>query len=94
MINVTPGAVQFGEESQPQTSGPVIDGQCTPTDNRPPARPAENIGLSSIILGAIAVAAAGYLVPKAIEYIPRLWSQYSDGTEGDGDTVDFEVDED
>lgn len=92
MINVTPGAVKFGEPDAPQASGPVIDGQCSPLVSIPAVQK-ESIGLTSIILGAIAVAAAGYLVPKAIECVPRLWSRYSDGTEGDEDTVDFEVED-
>lgn len=101
MINVTPGALdQFSMNDQytPAPSGPVINvapnSSAAPVTAAAPCR--KEMGpLTTLLLGAVAVAAAGYLVPKAIEYAPRLFGDgdYNDGWEGGGDTVEFDVDD-
>jgi len=107
MINVTPGALdQFsmGNQYAPAPSGPVINvtpqvlPSQTPLTQEGPDNVTINKGMgpiTTLLLGAVAVAAASYLVPKAIEYAPRLWrgDEYNDGWEGEGDTVDFEVED-
>lgn len=99
MMNITPGALdQFEASTVPEPRGPVIDGSASPVSAATPCR--KELGpMATLLLGAVAVAAASYLVPKALEYAPRLFhgreieDDYADGWEGGGDTVDFEVEQ-
>lgn len=83
----------------PAPSGPVINVTPAPvaaSDSSNCPAPRKEMGaLTTLLIGAVAVAAASYLVPKAIEYAPKLFrgDEYQDGTEGDEDYVDFDVED-